>query len=885
MNRILPFLLLAPLAAAPPKGPRVVEQGPDGKLAYEADVKGNRFPDFSHAGYGGGGVAIPAALPRVTVAPAKDASASVIQAAIDHVGALPLDKDGMRGAVVLAKGTHPLIRPLRMRHSGVVLRGQGRETVLSRVGSGRESAIRIGGEPGPVDILVSEVSDACVPIGADRVTLAAGTGLKPGDRLVIQHLSTKEWIHSIGMDAFPSKDVGSWLDWKPGTVDLRWERTIVNKAGNAVVLDAPLPFSLDASLAKAKAWKRDATSRPNRIGVENMAIVSDFHSNNPHCEEHAWNAIDVDHVEDAWVSQVSFRRFAGSVVSILEHGRRITVEDCDSAEPVSEIAGMRRRTFYTAGQQTLFRRCKSVDGRHDFAAGFQAGGPNAFVECEARDAHSFSGAVESGANGVLFDCVTMDGGGLSLTNREIAGQGLGWCCFNGLLWNCVAPVIEVRSPPGSLNAAVGVWGQYIGNGRWRSLNEFVKPDSFYDQQLRERMGEAAMKATRPRTISAQTGDALPFVADPIKKTMPESRPMNIEKGILKVDGKPVTGTRATTAWWRGHVLPARAGETGPAITRFVPGREGPGATDDLEALAQGMRKKGQAVFEHHWGLWYDRRRDDHQMVRRTDAEAWGPFFEMPWARSGKGKASDSLSKYDLTAFNGWYFDRLATFAEACDRQGIVFVQQMYFQHNVLEAGAHWADFPWRPTNCLQETGFPEPPPYENRKRIFMADQFYDVSHPLRRSLHAAYIRHCLDNLCHCPNVVFQIGEEFTGPASFAKFWMDTVAEWQKERRMKVKISLSCTRDVQDEILSAPKYAAMVSIIDFKYWWYTATGGVYDPRGGANLAPRQQYREWQGAKTRSTESVARMVAEYRQKFPDKAITLSFEGHSVDWQAKP
>ena len=128
-----------------------------------------------------------------------------------------------------------------------------------------------------------------------------------------------------------------------------------------------------------------------------------------------------------------------------------------------------------------------------------------------------------------------------------------------------------------------------------------------------------------------------------------------------------------------------------------------------------MRRTGQAVLEHHWGLWYDRRRDDHQMVRRIDGDVWPPFYEQPWARSGRGTAWDGLSKYDLTQFNPWYFARLKQFADLCDRKGLVLVQQMYFQHNVLEAGAHWADFPWRPANCLQETGFPEPPPYENKQ--------------------------------------------------------------------------------------------------------------------------------------------------------------------------
>ena len=45
---------------------------------------------------------------------------------------------------------------------------------------------------------------------------------------------------------------------------------------------------------------------------------------------------------------------------------------------------MRRTTFYTLGQQTLFQRCYSEQGIHDFAAGYGAAGPNAFVQCEAK---------------------------------------------------------------------------------------------------------------------------------------------------------------------------------------------------------------------------------------------------------------------------------------------------------------------------------------------------------------------------------------------------------------------------------------------------------------------------------------------------------------------
>jgi hypothetical protein len=263
------------------------------------------------------------------------------------------------------------------------------------------------------------------------------------------------------------------------------------------------------------------------------------------------------------------------------------------------------------------------------------------------------------------------------------------------------------------------------------------------------------------------------------------------------------------------------------------------------------------------------------MVRRPGGEVWPPFYEQPWARSGQASAWDGLSKYDLTKYNPWYFGRLKQFADRCDQSGLLLIHQAYFQHNVLEAGAHWADFPWRPANCLQDTGFPEPPPYAGKKRIFMADAFYDVTHPVRRSLHRAYIRKCLDTLGDNTNVLFLTGEEYTGPLAFVQFWLDSVAEWQKDTGKKVLIGLSCTRDVQDAILADPVRGPLVAVIDLRYWWYAADGSLYAPKGGQSLAPRQQFRTWQGNKSRSPTQIARQVREYRRRYPDRAVLCSLD----------
>jgi hypothetical protein len=283
-----------------------------------------------------------------------------------------------------------------------------------------------------------------------------------------------------------------------------------------------------------------------------------------------------------------------------------------------------------------------------------------------------------------------------------------------------------------------------------------------------------------------------------------------------------------------------------------------------------MRARNVAVFEHHYGLWYDRRRDDHTMVRRSDGDVAPPFYEQPFARAGRGKAWDGLSKYDLTRFNSWYWQRLHDFARLCDGRGLVLFHQNYFQHNILEAGAHWADCPWRPANNVNETGFPEPPPYIGDKRIFLAHQFYDVTHPQRRALHRGYIRQCLDSFADCNNVIQLTSAEYSGPIEFTQFWLDTIIEWQREHGRDVLVGLSAPKNVQDAILADPKRGPHIDVIDIRYWAYTAGNDVYAPEGGQNLSPRQHLRQTK-QKSGGFAAIVKAVSEYRARYPDKAIT--------------
>lgn len=873
------LLIVLPAPAWAKQEATPVSAGKDGRLVYLEFEHGDRVPDFSHAGYRGGGVALPSVVARVRVAPVEGEDGARIQAAIDHVSGLAPDADGRRGAVELEPGRYEVAGQLKITASGVVLRGAGSEeagSVLVATGTERRALIEIAGNDRREKFGTAvAIADETVPVGALRIRLASPAGLTPGMAVEIKRPSPAEWIKAMGMDDSPGRQ---GYQWRADTLNVSWDRVVTSVEGDTITLDAPLTVALERRFGGATAEAYRQTGYISESGIEHLRCVSEFDPANPLDEQHAWNAVDLHGLRDGWVKDVTALHFAGSAVQVGAKVSRVTVQDCRSLAPVSERAGYRRMAFHSRGQQVLFLRCTSEDGRNDFTAGYLSPGPNVFLDCEARQTTGFSGSMGSWASGLLFDGVRIDGGALRLDNLETFNQGVGWAAVNSMLWQCSAGVIVCRQPPTAMNWAVGVWGQFVGDGRWSMVSEFAQPDSLYRAQLAERCGPTALIALEPGSPTTSTAgrprvpsleQVVPTLAARLgeKPARPERR-LSLANGRLLIDGAPLGGKQTEVAWWRGRLEPSRAKQVGLALTRFAPGRLGTGLTDEPPAVAETMVRNGQVALRHHYGLWYDRRRDDHQMIRRPDSDVWPPFFEQPFARSGQGTAWDGLSRYDLTKYNPWYFGRLRAFAAEARHHGLVLINEMYFQHNIIESGAHWVDCPWRPVNNINATGFTEPPPFKG-DTIKMADEFYDVAHPVRRELHRAYIRQCLANLADEPNVIHTLTAENSGPLHFMQFWLDVIAEWKRETGKHPLIALSAPKDVQDAILADPVRAAEVDVIDLTYWFRNADGKEFAPAGGQSLAPRQHARLWKGSRP-NAESIAEMAREYRQKFPQKAV---------------
>ena len=208
MKKILSLIFLGTVlvAFAAPKGALpIISAGKDGRLAYELDSRSNRVPDFSTCGYAGGDRQIPDAPVRVVIAPKSGDETARIQQALDYVATLPLDANGVRGAVLLLKGRHEILGGLQIKNSGVVLRGAGAGeggTVLFAAGLDRRTLIRVVGRKESSVGKTVQITDDYVPVGANSFHVSDASGFTAGSTVRIVRPSTQVWIDSLGANDF-----------------------------------------------------------------------------------------------------------------------------------------------------------------------------------------------------------------------------------------------------------------------------------------------------------------------------------------------------------------------------------------------------------------------------------------------------------------------------------------------------------------------------------------------------------------------------------------------------------------------------------------------------------------------------------------------------------
>lgn len=587
--------------SAQPKN-RLISLGEDGKIVYTPYTeKGDILPDFSHCGYMGGGVAIPNVEVVATLQfPSGGDDFPAIQFLIDSVSKLLPDQQGFRGAVLLKSGTYKISSTIKFKKSGVILRGEGNDknhgTVLLATSARKYNLIELGTDAKPLYNKdgAKKITDDYVPSGSNILHVQdANKYFKKGDAVMVHRPSTAKWINDIGMDSIPLRPLkgetaydsflrfrkfgkntnqNGTVQWKEGSKDLYFERTITSVSGNIITLDIPITNALQKEYGAATIIRYTFPERITQCGIEHIFGMSVY---NPNIKEqdrsigkyfsdeaHANNFVVCKAIENAWIKNVSVEHF-DCCVSTAKFSRFITGQDLSATNPISIITGGRRYAYSVSGQMCLFQRCYASHHRHVFVLGASVAGPNAFVDGRGKMTFASSEPHQRWATGCLYDNIELSGPDASLlaVNRSFYGSGHGWSGSQIVFWNCSAPVIMAMQPPTGQNFIIGSKGvikdewsdvarkrtidaingvsrsnfKYqgvaaVGDAWIESPNQSMAPKSLYYQQLKDRLGVNALK----QVISKEQCDSF-------------STQLNQDK-LCKVDYDQ------KMAWWRDAKL-------------------------------------------------------------------------------------------------------------------------------------------------------------------------------------------------------------------------------------------------------------------------------------------------------------------------------------------
>ena len=508
----------------------IVFEDDESCLRYQMDANDNRIVDFSYAGYRNGEAAIPTVGVVATFSPVPGDNTSAIQQVIDSVSALAPDPDGIRGAILLEAGTYEIHGTLRIRSSGVVLRGVGDDedpannTILLGIGNtpNERNIIEAGGGgaadwTGQVAGTLSPITSDFVPAGSRTLEIGVPEFFNDGDEVIIFHPSTAAWISSVGNGGTSTDD-----PWNPGEIDIFYKRTITNLnfGSGKVTLDAPIYDHFERSLSTAQIYKLSETDIKTNIGIENLRI--EISTNGELTEDHARTAIFLQGVEDCWVSGATALHFSFAMVDMTV-ASRVTVQNCRALEPHSLIDGGKRYNFNVSrkSNHVLFTNCQASEGRHSFVSnGVSSASGIVWHNCTSDGDYNTSEGHRRWSQALLFDNITFTNPNttrlIGLYSRGSFGTGHGWSATHSVAWNVDMPSTNsciIQRPPTRQNYAIGCTGLVNGQGPFFQPVGYIEDtgsepaiSSLYEAQLTNRLENGPSVDPPARFALGKTGD-------------------------------------------------------------------------------------------------------------------------------------------------------------------------------------------------------------------------------------------------------------------------------------------------------------------------------------------------------------------------------------------
>ena len=483
-----------------------------GCMEYIADEANNYIPDFSYVGYRGGRVPLPEVPTLLQLNPVTGDNTNHIQTAIDSLAALPLDENGVRGAVQLNAGIYEIHGQIFINQNGIVLRGIGdasdstQNTILKGVGdTPTQRDLIIAGDftiwdwKDRVPNSTTNITNSFLPSGSRSLTLESLEPYSIGDEIVIFQPSTDQWLSSINYG-----DTADDEPWEPGQIDLYYQRQIeaIVAAENKIILDAPIYDHLDISLAQSIIYKLAEPNIRTNIGVENLRI--EIQTEGAETENHIKNGILLKGVRNAWVQGVTALHFMYAAI-YTRAATNVTIRNCQGLEPHSQITGARRYNFDTDAYSNniLFEKCHASYGRHSFVSnGTSSASGIVFYNCTTEHDYNASEGHRRWSQGLLFDNITFTDPEttnlLGLYNRGDYGTGHGWASVNSVAWNVnlnsTFKRILIQKPPHRQNYAIGCLALLTNVHQFTHpigavdvARKTVTPTSLYQAQLADRL--------------------------------------------------------------------------------------------------------------------------------------------------------------------------------------------------------------------------------------------------------------------------------------------------------------------------------------------------------------------------------------------------------------
>jgi hypothetical protein len=315
--------------------------GDDHRLHYKSDARGNHIMDFSAAGYRGGGVALPTVAVARRLTPVAGDNTARIQAALDEA----------KGAVVLAPGEYEIAGTLNIAHSGVVLRGD-KGAVVRLTGTPHRFLDIRGVGTYKIEGAEAAILDDYVPSGADTFRVRNASAFQAGDRVLVQHPVTAEWVHFMGMDTLVRD--GKQQTWiRAGSV-IRTDRVVKSVAGDRITLDVPLSDALDAKFTAATLVHYSFPGRITEVGIENLKIVAPF--DDKPITEGQFTALRIDAAEDVWARDIEIQETQNGI-TIGATAKRVTLTNVWMNHSAAHSGSAAPADFALQGTQILLDRC------------------------------------------------------------------------------------------------------------------------------------------------------------------------------------------------------------------------------------------------------------------------------------------------------------------------------------------------------------------------------------------------------------------------------------------------------------------------------------------------------------------------------------------------